>query len=101
MEGAVDNQYIKVIPEHPLSDPGFKQASGHTEIMELTWLVQLFKHVLMVFLNIMEECGTHPGHLFNIQLDNPEECLDGIVRLIDQLIGLFMCPGLIIHDHLP
>ena len=100
MKGPVDDFNVDIVPEHLLLNTGLKQFPGHTVIAYFTWIRKLFKNFLMVFFEVMEKSGARSLHLNNGHLDDPEERLNGIVRLIDQFMSLLRCLVLIISDDL-
>ncbi len=100
MKGPVDDFDVDIVPEHLLLNAGLKQFPGHTVIAYFTWIRKLLKNFLMVFFEVMEKSGARSLHLNNGHLDDPEECLNGIVRLIDQLKSLHLALVLIIFNDL-
>jgi len=101
LEGPVNDINVDIIPEHFLFNTGFKQFLGDAEITDLTRFGKLFEDFLMVFSEIVEKGGTHAHHLANGHLDNPEEGLDGIVRLVDELMCLHLGLILVVYNHFP
>ena len=89
MDGIVDYIDVEVGSEYLLFDTSLKQFPGQAVIAHLTRLRKLFEDFLVVFLDIVEKCRVRSLHLTNRHLDDPEESLNGIVRLINQPVSLF------------
>ena len=83
MNSLVYNLDVDIVPEYFLLNTGLKQFPGHTVITDLAGLGKMFKDFLMVFFKIVKKSRTHSLHLVNGHLDDPEERLNGIVRLLD------------------
>ena len=88
MNSLVYNLDVDIVPEYFLLNTGLKQFPGHTVIADLSGLGKMFKDFLMVFLEIVEKCRARSLHLTNCHLDDPEECLNGIIRLFNQPMSL-------------
>ena len=83
MDGMIDDIDVEVISEYLLFNSGLKQSPGHAVITDFTGLCKLLKDFLVVFFKIVKKSRTHSLHLIHSHLNDPEERLNGVIRLLD------------------
>lgn len=96
MDGVVDNFHVDIVPEYFLPDARFQEFPGHAHVTHLSRFSKLFKDLLVIFSKIVEKGRAHARHLGHGHLDDPEQGLDGIVRLLNEPVRFFGGPVLII-----